>query len=606
MDNITPNDITGIAALDPRYAMKAKEIEGMPLDKQVDALLSAGLDARTASLILKAKLLKDAAASGNNSPVSQQTVAEEVDRAIQSSAANHARRPEGLTSLPMPDNMFQSLPEPSMGGGTGEQAPQGEGAPPAPQGFARGGIVAFAGEGPSLVKKRASDQPLSFSELLAQGYDLNQPDAPYQNMMAQAAKEQEAEQADPARVAALYDEVRKTPSQFDPRMIMASGVGRVDTTREMAPVLADRKAAAAVLAGMPVPERKTIFNEIKGEAQELGLNRAETKGLADLIKQRADLDAWNAKQKGYGLLSAGADVLRFGSDYRLGGGAHQALAAAIVGMGGYGRYMHDAQKEYMGAKRDLDKANYDLESAIDKNNQGLITLTDNRFKDLYTIRNQAQQRVDELDRSIASEAAATVRANATSQLGRLQAAAMTNPGLQYVAPLEALERRRMAANQIKDPAERARELAAISDVEQTLRQQQQAAIGSTTSGFNTLSKIEADRAKARLQSITRLSIAQMDVRGLTKLRQDLAMIPDDPNNPVLHALWLERYRAVKEAETAKDLAADQVLDEIAQRYGAAPTAPTAAAPGGAPPTSTPHEDMSPSAAGNSNVTVQNW
>lgn len=604
MDNITPNDITGIAALDPRYSMKAKEIEGMPLDKQVDALLSAGLDARTASLILKAKLLKDAAASGNNSPVSQQTVAEEVDRAIQSSAANRARRPEGLTSLPMPNNMFQSLPEPSMGGGTGEQAPQGEGAPPAPQGFARGGIVAFAGEGPSLVE---GSKPLSFSELLAQGYDMNQPltgSSIPAYAMSQAANEQEASQADPARVAALYDEARKVQSPFDPRMIMASGVGRVDTSRDMAPVLADRVDAAATLKGMPVPDRKTIFNEIKAEAQELGLNRAETKGLADLIKQRADLDAWNAKQKGYGLLSAGADVLKFGSDYRLGSGAHQALAAAIVGMGGYGRYMHDSQKEYMGAKKDLDKANYDLESAMDKNNQGLITLTDSRYRDLTTVRDRAQQRVDELDRSIASEAAATTRANSTASIGRLQAVVTANPGLQYVASLEALERRRMVANQIKDPAERARELAAIAEVESTLRNQQRAAIGSTTSGFNTLSKIEADTAKAKLQSITRISVAQMNTNGLIKLRQDLATIPDDPNNPMLHALWLEKYRMVKEVEAANNLAADQALEAAAQMYGAARPAPAAVAPGGALPTSTPHEDMGTSPTGG--VTVQNW
>lgn len=606
MDNITPNDITGIAALDPRYAMKAKEIEGMPLDKQVDALLSAGLDARTASLILKAKLLKDAAASGNNSPVSQQTVAEEVDRAIQSSAANHARKPEGLTSLPMPNNMFQSLPEPSMGGGTGEQAPQGEGAPPAPQGFARGGIVAFAGEGPSLVQG-SNQQPLSFSELLRQGYDLNQPltgSSIPAYAMSQAADEQEALQADPARVAALYDEARKVQSPFDPRVIMASGIGRVDTTRDMAPVLADRADAAATLKSMPVPDRKTIFNEIRDEARELGLNRAETKGLADLIKQRADLDAWNAKQKGYGLLSAGADVLKFGSDYRLGSGAHQALAAAIVGMGGYGRYMHDAQKEYMGAKKDLDKANYDLESAMDKNNQGLITLTDSRYRDLTTVRDRAQQRVDELDRSIATEAAATTRANASANISRLQAAAIANPGVQYVAPLEALARRRMAANQIKDPAERARELAAINEAEQTLREQQRAAIGSTTSGSNTLNKIDADMAKAKLQNITRVSIAQMNTNGLIKLRQDLATIPDDPSNPMLHALWVQKYNMVKEVEATNNLAADQALEAVAQMYGAARPAPAAAAPGGALPASTPHEDMGTSPAGT--IPVQNW
>ena len=83
------------------------------------------------------------------------------------------------------------------------------------------------------------------------------------------------------------------------------------------------------------------------------------------------------------------------------------------------------------------------------------------------------------------------------------------------------------------------------------------------------------------------------------------MIPDDPNNPMLHAMWLEKYNMVKAAEAANNLAADQALEAAARMYGVASPAPTApVAPGGALPTGTPHEDMGTSPAGG--VTVQNW
>lgn len=553
MDSITPNDVTGIAALDPRYALKAKEIEGMPLDQQVDALLSSGLDARTASLILKAKLLREAAGKSGQ-PVSQQTVAEEVDDAIARAAAHRARRPEngGIPSIPMPDNMFQNLAEPSMGGGTGQYSPQAE---TPKQSFAKGGIVAFAGKDSSLVEN-PNAPPLTFTDLL--NADLAGMNSMGLMQAVAPPKAPEAPTADPRQVADIYNRVRRAPNPYDPRNFIGANVGYSDTRADMAPVMADRLQALETLKKLGVPDRDTIFSTVKAEAEKLGLNKAETKGLADLVQQRIDLDAWQKQQRGYALLKAGQDVLKFGSDYRLGGAGHQALAAAIVGMGGYGGAMREAQKDYMAARKDLANANYNLEAAIDKNNMGLITLTDKRYSDLLTAQDNAQRRVDELDRSIASEAAATRRANASAALGRAQISAMNNPGLQYVGAFEELDRQRMQAEQIPDPTARAQALANIDAVEQTLMEQRDRAIGSTTSAFNTLTRTQAQQAIARLNAYTRVATQQMDAKGVSKMEQDLAMIPDDPNNPVLHSLYMQKVQLLLEAKQRLGLLAGGV------------------------------------------------
>jgi hypothetical protein len=118
--------VNGLAALHPEYSRASQAIESMPPDKAIEYLLSKGVDANTAGLVMKNRLLKKAAAQQGQAP--QRTAAQEIDDAVNSLAAHNARQ-GGIANLPVPDTMFN---QPTKG-------------------MAGGGIVAFDEGGPTAL-----------------------------------------------------------------------------------------------------------------------------------------------------------------------------------------------------------------------------------------------------------------------------------------------------------------------------------------------------------------------------------------------------------------------------------------------------------------------
>jgi hypothetical protein len=129
----------GISDLDPRVAATDKYIQdrNIPPDQAERFLLSMGADPRYVSLVFKYRKLKEAAENSKQAPPSTTSVAQDISNQYQQ-LKQQERMQSGLAAMPAP-----ALANASMQGGiTGEPTAN----------MAGGGIVAFAGRGPSLVR----------------------------------------------------------------------------------------------------------------------------------------------------------------------------------------------------------------------------------------------------------------------------------------------------------------------------------------------------------------------------------------------------------------------------------------------------------------------
>jgi hypothetical protein len=162
--SVVPSDITGLQSLDPAVSLKAKQIEKMPPDQAINFLLSNGVDARTAGLVMKNVMLKKQAQQAKQAQVQPTTVAQDLDSHINSIAAAKARQ-AGIGGLPVSSSMFSS----------GDN----------PQGMAGGGLVAFDDGGPVPTSPGVTDYTADQQAMLAQNMIAQQ-----QNAQAQAMAQQ--------------------------------------------------------------------------------------------------------------------------------------------------------------------------------------------------------------------------------------------------------------------------------------------------------------------------------------------------------------------------------------------------------------------------------
>jgi hypothetical protein len=141
----------------------------MPPDQAIHFLLSNGVDARTAGLVMKNMMLKKQAqqAQGQQQQPPPTTVAQDLDNHINSIAASKARQ-TGIGGLPVSSSLYTSGDEPhSMAGG---------------------GLIAFDDGGPVPTSTGGTDYATDQQSLLAQQMIAQQQTAQAQAMAQQSAQ----------------------------------------------------------------------------------------------------------------------------------------------------------------------------------------------------------------------------------------------------------------------------------------------------------------------------------------------------------------------------------------------------------------------------------
>jgi len=355
MQNITPNDVTGIAALDPQYMMKAQQVAGLPLDKQIQSLLGDGnLDPRTVALVLKARKLKELSSAGLKQ-VNPATVSQEVDQAINNYTATHAHAQNGLAGIPLSANMF---------GHELDQDPV--------QGKANGGLIAFAaGDVVPPANGVSSFNPM-FSDNAGYGMPILSQDEFRQlaqtNPQPQQPQQQQIAGIDPKLVSQY---LTGALGAKDPTLTALSGID----TRLIKPNYADLDrhiADAERISKLTAPkgDEQSYIDEAMKFAQDHGMNQGEAEAMVTMARYRDQVTEYNSDKNASkrGLTKASGDIADtamnlYEKHLPINNVQGALLSLAIAGKD-VANSKTESQKALMEAQRDTDLKTAELKSAM--------------------------------------------------------------------------------------------------------------------------------------------------------------------------------------------------------------------------------------------------
>ena len=504
--SITPDDVTGLAALDPQYAMKAQQVAGLPLDKQVSTLLDSGLNPSTVALVLKARKLKELSSMGAK-PADPRSVDQEVDQAIQNYAITHARNMNaGIPTIPLSASMF----------GQNDQA-----SGPV-QGKAKGGIIAFGdggGVSPNLFGFGAVPSDMTQVSTPIPAGTTPAPAGTTPTASAQPSIEQ---------LTAQY--LKNAYGARGPMDALISSVGGMRVKPDLTQVNADR-ADARKVSDMLTPKgnEQDYQDRALGFAQAYGMNKGEAEGLVSIAKYRDDMNQFYSQEAANrrGLAKASQEELDF-AEKRI---PMSNLQGALVALALTGKNVTNAQTE---AKKALADAKMDtslraasLQNEMYKNFMGTRKEGSEDFKQAYLGYNDAKKREDELDRAVLNAETQTAVHNQQMKLGAAQVSAYArDPYLHFQPGLDLLTQQRAEAAARKDT----NAVAAIDAAMAQFKTQATESIVNTPAGYAANVRAAAARDIANLQSITKQKIAAMNDGELKLLEAQLVSMPPIEGN----------------------------------------------------------------------------
>jgi hypothetical protein len=536
-DSITSNDITGVAALSAPYARKAQQLQGMPLAKQLETLLSQGLDASTAALVLKARRLKELAKAGGNQPASQSKVSDEVDQAFREYMANKNRNSGGVAGLPVRSDMYSDMEK----------------------GYARGGIVAFQSGGgmpqgnpnPGMYGQQAFDRSIdrSISNAGPYGLGMRLP-GPYgaNTQPAAAAAPPAGAEADPAMVSQMFNEAMGVK---DPYMSALEGYmsGKGGVNVDMSELKKSIKEQADYAKRLEPKERDKYLTDLKAKAVAAGLNKAEADALIENQATLSEATDYYNKAKGRGLVAAGSSIMEQ-AEKRLPGNAFSQLASAVIAGGGaYNKEKAGAERDFMAAKLQLRQADTALKSAMARNELGLIDKADDRYKDDVTAYNNARKELTAAQNQLISTQVAQASNNAGLRAAAAGSAAYArNPGMQYQAGIANLTQKKLAAKARGDMAGVAAADAAIN----RMRDLQLGAVDAAPAARAAQIRAAATQAAAELRAVTSKDIAAMNNKTLAATKEKLLtlVMAGGEDNPDLAPMISSLKNAIAQQEAA--------------------------------------------------------
>ncbi|NDG61972.1 MAG: hypothetical protein EBY29_00685 [Planctomycetes bacterium] len=506
-DSITSNDITGVAALSAPYARKAQQLQGMPLAKQLETLLSQGLDASTAALVLKARRLKELAKAGGNQPASQSKVSDEVDQAFREYVANKNRNSGGVAGLPVRSDMYSDMEK----------------------GYARGGIVAFQSGGgmpqgnpnPGMYGQQAFDRSIdrSISNAGPYGLGMRLP-GPYgaNTQPAAAAAPPAGAEADPAMVSQLFNEARgvKDPYMSSLEEYMS---GKRDVNVDMSELKKSIKEQADYAKRLEPKERDKYLTDLKAKAVAAGLNKAEADALIENQATLSEATDYYNKAKGRGLVAAGSSIMEQ-AEKRLPGNAFSQLASAVIAGGGaYNKEKAGAERDFMAAKLQLRQADTALKSAMARNELGLIDKAYDLYKNDVTAYNNALKDLTDAQSHLVANQVTQANHNAGQRAAAAGSAAYArNPGMQYQAGIASLTQTRLAAEGRGDKAGVAAADAAIN----RMRDLQLGATDATPAARAAQIRAASAEAVKKLSIVSAEKIAAMKDREVIDLEKEIS------------------------------------------------------------------------------------
>lgn len=515
MTQITSNDVTGIAALDPAYAKAADRLSGMPMDQQFNTLMSTpGIKPSTAMLIMKAGMLRQMMHGQPTQPADPSTVNQNTDAQL---AAFNNQRNTGVGGLQIGGNMFG--------------------------GMKAGGIVAFV-EGD---KVQANDSnPVGFPQGqtqddlnsgLVQRFGAYQPPPPAQDVVPPAPK------ADPGTTAKLISgALSHAGISNNGTTSVSSAMTAMDPvlTKQLKEDYARRQAQyEAAVASQEADKPKTreeYENDLRAKAEANGLNDAETQRLSDLNSVADYWEKQKSKIESRSYIASAEAQLNDIYNHRLPLSPIQnALRQYTVGVGAQAAYIDSAQKAVVDAGQTLADAKYKLNDAMYKNKIGIIDKGDAQYKDAVTEHNQSIKRTDEIVNAAqkADETLAAHEAGIRQSTGMLRLYA-NNPSFIYAPAVLQLEKERA-----EFVAAHPGDLSGAAAYDEAISQVHASAVGASSATPGVVSaktKAETAQTIANLNANTKIKIATMGDKELSKLEEQLAGLPDIPDNPQIQAM----------------------------------------------------------------------
>ena len=563
-NSVTSNDVTGIAALDPAYVRKAQQIQGMPIQKQIETLLDQGIDPSTAMLVIKARKLKDIAAAGGGAQANQTKVSQDIDRAFQEVMARRSGAMGGLAALPTRPDMYSTMD-------TGEGKPQG---------YAKGGIVAFQTGGmpqgnpnPGMYGQQQIDRAAANAIPTPYGPNIQ---GPYSSTSIPATPADAGSEIDPALVAQYYRQGLTAGTQSDDifaNVYANAGVGAGSDIRDITNRI--NKIDKEYLSGKH-ETREEAQARAKKQGEDVGVNKGEFGSIDDNAKTLEEYQKYAAQAQRRGLIKAGKaieDLAERESEKGINKGNpfQQALKAFIAGGTAYSEERDASDRMLMDAKIKLRQADREMQINIAKNNLGLTQYGDKQYEEDVRNRNDAQKRIDELVKARSSlennnrNTSASIKANAA-----LQAAYARNPGAAYEARLQAMQAQRndIAASDLPDAAKR-KQVASMDEAIRQFKQQRAEAVGATPQV--TAAQLRAANAKeiAQLQAATKERVAGMGAKDLQALRISLGSLKQalaaNPGDTTLEAMVNAKEEIIRSREQELGIASSPSTGDPSRR-----------------------------------------
>jgi len=523
MTQIVPNDISGLAALNPGYIRAADRLAGIPPEQQLATLMQTpGVTPQTAMLIMKANLLREMLRGQPSQPPSPDNVAQDTDAKLQQAMARNNQQDTGIAGVSQP--LFG-------------------------QGFKAGGIVAFAGG--DTVK--ANDPNAADTATFPQGYQSDD----NSNLLSRFGKLYTEEgtkepprkenvpvtpvapQADPAMVGKLMSGALSNVSY------PGDGAGMSSAMQERGTKLMDQAArdvqaqlvtAKASQEADKPKTREEYEQEFLDRANAAGMNNAESERLLSLTKAGDYWEEQKNKTLGQSYIAAGQAQLQDAYEHRLPmSGLQNALRMFTVGAGAQAVYKTAADKAIMDAQQGVAQTAYALEDAIYKNKMGILDKGDTAYKNAVDQHNTSIKRVDDLVNAEQKAADAFGARYAVDKNASLMAGIYgRNPAFAYSPAILELEKQR-AAYAAEHPTD-LNGLAAYDEAIKRVSESAQGASSSTPSVVAARTRAEASTAIAAQNNRVKLTIAQMNSKQIAQEEQMLASLPPSTGNAVIDSM----------------------------------------------------------------------